>query len=66
MKEMNASLSLHIGVYCETNVDECAADPCVNGGVCEDGLGEFFCLCPAGFSGIISDVTHYIQNIYIF
>lgn len=31
--------------------DECADNPCKNGGICTDGLAEFECTCPEGFVG---------------
>ena len=31
--------------------DECASNPCANGGICNDGINLFMCMCPAGFMG---------------
>lgn len=31
------------------NIDDCAANPCRNGGTCVDGVNSFTCLCPEGF-----------------
>ena len=39
------------GRLCQTDVDDCAALPCVNGGTCEDGVGAFTCACAPGFTG---------------
>ena len=33
------------------DIDECASNPCLNSGVCEDLLNAFQCLCPTGFTG---------------
>ncbi|MBM4378309.1 MAG: calcium-binding EGF-like domain-containing protein [Deltaproteobacteria bacterium] len=33
------------------NVDDCAPNPCLNGGTCTDGINAFTCTCAAGFSG---------------
>ncbi|XP_072023425.1 CUB and sushi domain-containing protein 1-like isoform X3 [Amphiura filiformis] len=35
--------------YCSIN--DCAPDPCLNGGTCEDGVNEYQCRCSAGYSG---------------
>ena len=31
--------------------DECASNPCANGGTCENGVNPFTCTCAAGFMG---------------
>ena len=33
------------GTSCETNIDNCDPDPCVNAGVCSDGVNSFSCTC---------------------
>lgn len=38
------------GVHCETDVDDCASQPCVHGS-CRDFLAGFECLCQPGFTG---------------
>ena len=37
----------------DTDFDECASGPCLNGGVCLDTPGYFTCQCPAGFTGVL-------------
>jgi len=39
------------GVYCQTDIDECASKPCQNGGVCVDKIAKFECHCPIGEPG---------------
>ena len=39
------------GQNCDENIDDCAGDPCVNGGRCEDLVDGFECTCATGFSG---------------
>lgn len=36
---------------CDQNIDECASDPCMNGGTCQDGLASFTCVCSEEFVG---------------
>ncbi|RKG99613.1 FG-GAP-like repeat-containing protein [Corallococcus carmarthensis] len=38
------------GVTC-TNIDECAASPCLNGGTCIDGVGSYTCECALTYEG---------------
>ena len=40
-----------IGHSCETDVNECSSNPCVNQGTCTDGPGDFSCDCSTGFTG---------------
>ncbi|HVV82388.1 MAG TPA: DNRLRE domain-containing protein [Kofleriaceae bacterium] len=39
------------GVNCEVNANDCASNPCQNGGTCTDGANSYTCSCPAGFTG---------------
>ncbi|XP_033013302.1 fibulin-7-like [Lacerta agilis] len=32
-------------------INECASNPCANGGTCLDGTYRYSCLCPSGWSG---------------
>lgn len=46
------SLSLfHTGQQCETDIDECASDPCENGSECQANINSFTCVCSPGFFG---------------
>ena len=38
------------GVVCH-NINDCASEPCQNGGTCQDGLGTHSCTCVGGFTG---------------
>lgn len=39
------------GSACETDINECSSDPCLNGGVCEDLINDYLCHCPLGYFG---------------
>ncbi|XP_066505740.1 milk fat globule EGF and factor V/VIII domain containing b isoform X1 [Hoplias malabaricus] len=39
------------GVYCQKNVNDCAGQPCQNGGQCRDLDGDFSCKCPSPYVG---------------
>lgn len=39
------------GTNCETNIDDCAGNPCVNGGTCTDQVNTFTCQCQSGYEG---------------
>ena len=39
------------GNNCGINIDECASNPCANGGSCIDGVNNYTCVCRNGFTG---------------
>uniref|UniRef100_A0A8C6TT76 Sushi, nidogen and EGF-like domain-containing protein 1 n=1 Tax=Neogobius melanostomus TaxID=47308 RepID=A0A8C6TT76_9GOBI len=40
------------GRRCQIDVDECASNPCQNGGTCEDQINSYVCQCPPGYTGV--------------
>ena len=41
----------YYGEQCESNVNECASNPCRNGGTCLDQENRYICQCPRGTRG---------------
>ncbi|KAI7814821.1 milk fat globule EGF and factor V/VIII domain containing a [Triplophysa rosa] len=39
------------GAHCQINVNDCANQPCKNGGVCRDLDGDYNCQCPSPYVG---------------
>ena len=35
-----------------TDINECASEPCLNGGACEGDVNGYFCNCDFGYTGI--------------
>ena len=33
------------------DIDDCADEPCQNGGQCEDGVNSYTCTCKPGYTG---------------
>lgn len=47
----------YTGSRCQTNIDDCAGDPCANGGECTDAVNAFACDCSGtGFTGPTCEV----------
>ena len=47
-----ACVAGYTGSNCETDIDECASNPCQHGGTCASGLDFFNCTCVAGYTGL--------------
>ena len=37
--------------YCNSDIDDCARQPCQNGGNCTDDVNDFYCDCVPGYTG---------------
>ena len=40
-----------VSVGTEATIDDCAPNPCQNGGTCTDGVNEYICSCATGWIG---------------
>ncbi|KAL3877080.1 hypothetical protein ACJMK2_034835 [Sinanodonta woodiana] len=41
----------YTGKNCETNIDDCASNPCPLNAACFDNVGQYYCRCPLGMAG---------------
>ena len=44
------------GELCETEIDECKSNPCLNDGLCIDLLNDFECECQPAYNGSYCEV----------
>ena len=45
---MDILYSVHLFL---TDIDECVSQPCLNGGLCIEGVNQYFCFCQNRFTG---------------
>ena len=52
------------------DIDECASNPCQNGGTCNDGINAYSCDCVPGHAGdnceIGNDISAWNRKIFRF
>ena len=48
-----------------TDIDECGSSPCENAGTCIDRVNGFDCNCPAGFRGVLCEISKEISSSLI-
>ncbi len=48
------------GHYCETQIDQCQSNPCLNGGICRMLINSFKCDCPQGYTVRIIFLINFI------
>ena len=45
-----------------TDIDECASNPCQNGGTCADDVNRYDCTCEAGYTGVDCETSRSTYN----
>ena len=57
------------GPNCQYDIDDCNPNPCLNGGICRDGINSYSCTCPTTtidnqftLSGDRCETKHLIQQ----
>jgi hypothetical protein len=46
------------GLNCESDINECASDPCRNNGSCVDLTNGFICQCSGYFEGVFCEISY--------
>ena len=46
-----------------TDIDDCEATPCKNGGICQDEVNDFSCTCAVGFTGKDCSIGKFINDL---
>ena len=45
-----------------SDIDECASNPCQNGGTCADDVNRYDCTCEAGYTGADCETSRPTYN----
>lgn len=49
--------------FCQTDVDECASNPCSNALKCVDLMNDYACECKAGWKGSHCNESEYLHSL---
>ncbi len=63
MKSVVFNMFLLMYFCVNLDINECANTPCLNGGICTDGVNTFTCTCQAGFTGAYCQTSKYQRSI---
>ena len=56
---------LTVSIYA-LDIDDCATNPCQNGGACTDGVDSYNCTCMDGFNGTNCELSEFCVVIMFF
>ena len=60
---MHFMLILHACFFSSPDIDECASNPCRNGGICLNLFDRYICACPVAFTGTNCELSKDILRI---
>ena len=46
------------------DVDDCADQPCLNGGTCIDSVNDYTCICADGYTGKTCSIGKRIDSVF--
>ncbi len=49
---MNKFIFPMFSIFCLLDINDCAKNPCLNGGRCVDKVNSYQCICKTGYSGV--------------
>ena len=45
------------------DINECASNPCLHGGTCDDEVNSYHCQCPPGYTGCMCETGKWYIKI---
>ena len=54
----------YVSLLSSLDINECSPMPCLNGGTCADGVNQYNCTCPAGYTGTNCETSTFVLYEY--